>query len=138
MIKASLRGQDLRRKISLKAKAEPAWRVWGRSVPVGKLETRGEAYPGAKAPAGAPGIDGVTGAAVEQGGVAVFLEPIRVELRCCTDRPLPNRKPEIPKDGGTKVRGLSMPALRARVVRGARKLILEPICEADCQAGSVG
>ena len=43
------------------------------------------------------------------------------------------RKKEIPKDGG-KVRVLSIPAIRDRVVQGALKLILEPIFEADFQA----
>ena len=51
--------------------------------------------------------------------------------------PLPARKQEIPKDGG-KVRVLSIPAIRDRVVQGALKLILEPIFEADFQPGSFG
>src|SRR5260370_29299296 len=48
------------------------------------------------------------------------------------------RKKEIPKDGGKKVRVLSIPAIRDRVVQGALKLILEPIFEADFQPGSFG
>src|SRR5260370_4083766 len=48
------------------------------------------------------------------------------------------RKKEIPKDGGKKVRVLSIPAIRDRVVQGALKLILETIFEADFQAGSFG
>jgi len=36
---------------------------------------------------------------------------------------------------GKKVRVLSIPAIRDRVVQGALKLILEPIFEADFQAG---
>lgn len=47
------------------------------------------------------------------------------------------RKKEIPKDGG-KVRVLSIPSIRDRVVQGALKLILEPIFEADFQSGSYG
>ena len=42
------------------------------------------------------------------------------------------------KDGGTKVRTLSIPTIRDRVVQGALKLILEPIFEADFQSGSYG
>src|SRR5262245_57154405 len=38
----------------------------------------------------------------------------------------------------TKVRVLSIPAIRDRVVQGAFKLILEPIFEADFQPGSFG
>jgi RNA-directed DNA polymerase len=48
------------------------------------------------------------------------------------------RKKEIPKDGGNKVRVLSIPCIRDRVVQGALKLILEPIFEADFQPGSYG
>ena len=51
--------------------------------------------------------------------------------------PLRARRQEIPKDGG-KVRVLSIPAIRDRVVQGALKLILEPIFEADFQPGSFG
>ena len=51
--------------------------------------------------------------------------------------PLRARRQEIPKDGG-KVRVLSIPAIRDRVVQGALKLIVEPIFEADFQPGSYG
>ena len=44
---------------------------------------------------------------------------------------------EIPKDGN-KVRVLSIPSIRDRVVQGALKLILEPIFEAEFQPGSYG
>src|SRR5207249_7580624 len=66
-----------------------------------------------------------------------FLRQIRDELVANTYRPMPARKKEIPKDG-TKVRVLSIPAIRDRVVQGALKLILEPIFEADFQSGSYG
>jgi RNA-directed DNA polymerase len=136
MIKAPLRVQDLRRRIYLKAKADPAWRFWGLYDHIGKRETLDEAYQMAKANAGAPGSDGVTFAAIEQGGVAAFLEQIRDELLARTYRPMANRKTEIPKDGGPKVRVLAIPAIRDRVVQGALKLLLEPIFAADCQDGS--
>src|SRR4051812_1986815 len=67
-----------------------------------------------------------------------FLEQIRDELVSNTYRPMRARKKEIPKDGGKKVRVLSIPAIRDRVVQGALKLILEPIFEADFQSGSYG
>jgi len=87
---------------------------------------------------GAPGIDGVTLAAIEESGVEGFREQIREELVSHTDRPLRSRKKEIPQDGGKKVRVLSIPWIRDRVVQGAVKLILEPIWEADFPPGSFG
>ena len=85
---------------------------------------------------GAPGIDGVTFAAIEAQGVEALLEQIRDELVERSYQPLPARRQEIPKDG--EVRVLSIPAIRDRVVQGALKLILEPIFEADFQPGSFG
>jgi RNA-directed DNA polymerase len=138
MTKASSSLQDLRRSLYVKAKAEPTWRFWGLYVHVCKRETLYEAYRMAKENDGAPGIDGVTFEAIEESGVESFLEQIRDELVSNTYRPMPARKKEIPKDGGKKVRVLSIPALRDRVVQGALKLILEPIFEADFQSGSYG
>jgi RNA-directed DNA polymerase len=137
MIKAPISLQDLRRRIYVKAKTEPPWRFWGLFVHVCKMETLHEAYAVAKENDGAPGIDGVTFEAIEQGGVDAFLEQIRDELISHQYRPMRNRKKEIPKDGG-KVRILSIPSIRDRVVQGALKLILEPIFEADFQPGSYG
>ena len=138
MTKAPMTLQDLRRKIYVKAKAEPSWRFWGLYVHVCKLETLRTAYQLAKANDGAPGIDGVTFDAIETAGVDDFLAQLRDELVTFRYRPLRNRQREIPKEGTTKVRILSIPAIRDRVVQGALKLILEPIFEADFQPGSFG
>ena len=137
MIKTPISLQDLRRSLYVKAKAEPAWRFWGLYVHVCKRETLQEAYQMAKSNDGAPGIDGVTFGAIEESGTENFLTQIREELVSNTYRPRRVRKKEIPKDGG-KVRVLSIPAIRDRVVQGALKLILEPIFEADFQSGSYG
>src|SRR5713226_5499015 len=130
--------QDLRKSLYIKAKTEPSWRFWGLYVHVCKMETLREAYQMAKGNDGAPGIDGVTFEAIEESGAENFLVQIRDELVTNTYRPMQARKKEIPKDGGKKVRILSIPAIRDRVVQGALKLILEPIFEADFQAGSYG
>ena len=137
MTKASIDLQDLRRRIYVKAKAEPSWRFWGLYVHVCKIETLRAAYEVARQNDGAPGVDGVTFAAVEAHGVEALLEQLRDELTKRTYTPLPARKHEIPKDGG-KVRVLSIPTIRDRVVQGALKLILEPVFEADFQPGSFG
>ncbi|HWI67522.1 MAG TPA: group II intron reverse transcriptase/maturase [Nitrospiraceae bacterium] len=138
MIKAPVELQDLRRKIYAKAKADASWRFWGWYVHVCKMETLRTAFERAKENEGAPGIDGVTFEAIEEQGVESFLEQIRNELTQRTYKPMRARKREIPKDGGKKVRILSIPCIRDRVVQGALKLILEPIFEADFQSGSYG
>jgi RNA-directed DNA polymerase len=137
MTKTPISLQDLRRRLYIKAKTEPSWRFWGLYVHVCKPETLREAYLLARANDGAPGLDGVTFAAVEGGGVEQFLNQLRKELVERTYRPQAARKVEIPKGGG-KMRQLSIPSVRDRVVQGALKLILEPIFEADFQPGSFG
>jgi RNA-directed DNA polymerase len=102
------------------------------------METLREAYQMAKQNDGAPGIDGVTFEAIEESGEESFLRQIQDDLVTQAYRPMRARKKEIPKDGGKKVRVLSIPAIRDRVVQGALKLILEPIFEADFQSGSYG
>src|SRR5712675_1614112 len=136
MTKAPISLQDLRRSLYVKAKAEPTWCFWGLYVHVCKIETLREAYQMARSNNGAPGIDGVTFEAIEESGAESFLNQIRDELVTNTYRPMLARKKEIPKDGGKKVRVLSIPTIRDRVVQGALKLILEPIFEADFQSGS--
>jgi RNA-directed DNA polymerase len=138
MTKSPISLQDLRRRIYVKAKAESTWRFWGLYVHVCKRETLQEAYQMAKSNHGAPGIDGITFDDIEESGVESFLKQIQDELVHHTYRPMPARKKEIPKDGGTKARVLSIPTIRDRVVQGALKLILEPIFEADFQSGSYG
>ena len=104
--------QDLSKSLYDKAKAEPTWRFWGLYVHVCKMETLQEAYKMAKKNNGAPGIDGVTFEAIEESGTESFLKQIQDELVNQTYRPMRVRKKEIPKDGGTKVRILSIPTIR--------------------------
>ncbi|NEV64484.1 group II intron reverse transcriptase/maturase [Thiorhodococcus minor] len=137
MTKTPIDLQDLRKRIYIKAKAEPAWRFWGLCVHVCKEETLRAAYAMAKANNGAPGSDGVTFAAIEADGVEAFLQGIRDELVAGDYRPQPNRRQEIPKGDG-RMRVLGIPCIRDRVVQGALKLILEPIFEADFQDGNYG
>src|SRR5881396_100582 len=135
---ASIRLQDLRRRLYVKAKADKDWRFWGLYVHVAQPETLRAAYDLAKRNNGAPGIDGVTFEAIEAAGVDAFLAQLRDELVARTYRPQRNRRVEIPKDDGKKIRVLGIPAIRDRVVQGALKLILEPIFEAGFHDGSYG
>src|SRR6266852_4281472 len=76
MIKAPINLQDRRRRLYVKAKAEPTWRFWGLYAHVCKRETLWEAYQLAKENDGAPGIDGVTFQAIEAEGLERFLEQL--------------------------------------------------------------
>jgi RNA-directed DNA polymerase len=137
MTKTPITLQDLRRRLYVKAKAEPSWRFWGLYTHVCKPDTLRAAYELAKQNDGAPGTDGVTFEAIEEDGVERLLEQLREEWVQRSYRPQRPRKVGIPKEGG-KVRQLSIPSIRDRVVQGALKLILEPIFEADFQPGSYG
>ena len=88
MTTAPISLQDLRRSLYVKAKAEPSWRFWGLYVHVCKMETLREAYQMARSNDGAPGIDGVTFEAIEEGGTESFLVQIRDELVTNTYRPM--------------------------------------------------
>jgi len=106
-------------------------------VHVVKLDTLEAAYLGAKRNNGAPGSDGETFESIEARGRDDFLRDLAADLRAGTYRPRPYRRREIPKEGG-KVRVISIPAIRDRVVQGALRLILEPIFEADFSDSSFG
>ncbi len=129
--------QELRRKIYIKAKAEPTHRFWGMYVHVWKMKTLCEAYKLVKANGGAPGIDGETFAQIEQRGREGFLQDIQASLKGGTYQPMRNRIKEIPKGNG-KTRTLGISSIRDRVVQAALKLIIEPVFEADFQEGSYG
>ena len=86
---------------------------------------------------GAPGSDGVTFTAIAAAGVEEWLADRRDALVTRPDRPRRTRRVAIPPGGGTvRVRG--MPAIRDRVVQGARTRILAPIVAADVHDGSCG
>ena len=74
---AAISLQDLKRRLYDEAKAEKTKRFWGLYVHVAKLETLRAAYEIAKKSNGAPGIDGVTFAAIEAGGVEGWLGHLR-------------------------------------------------------------
>jgi len=137
MIKVPITLQDLRRKIYIKAKAEKEWRFWGLYVHVCKIETLREAYKLSKQNGGAAGIDGKTFGVIESAGEEEFLQDIQKELMAKTYFPKRKMVKAILKGNG-KLRKLSIPTIKDRVVEGALKLILEPIFEADFQPGSYG
>jgi RNA-directed DNA polymerase len=102
-----------------------------------KLETLEAAYLEARRNGGAPGADGMTFEEIESKGRRAFLRELAEELRTDRYSPRPYRRREVPKEDG-KVRVISIPAIRDRVVQGALRLLLEPIFEADFSLHSYG
>ena len=95
------------------------------------------AYRLARANAGAPGVDEVTFAQIEERGLEGWLAGLREELVLKTYRPDPVRRVMIPKHGGGE-RPLGIPSIRDRVIQTAAKIVLEPIFEADFEGNAYG
>jgi RNA-directed DNA polymerase len=129
--------RTLQRKLYVKAKAEPAYRFYLLYDKIWRDDILAHAFALVKANGGAPGVDGVTIAAVEAAGVEAFLAGLREDLRGKSYRPQPVRRVLIPKPGGGE-RPLGIPTVRDRVVQSAAKLVLEPIFEADLEADAYG
>jgi RNA-directed DNA polymerase len=87
---------------------------------------------------GAPGIDQVTIAQVEQSGVDRLLDKLAGALEDGSYRPLAAWRVLIPKPGSSEQRPLSIPTVADRVVQAAVKIVLEPIFEADMLDCSFG
>jgi group II intron reverse transcriptase/maturase len=87
---------------------------------------------------GAPGIDKITLADVEEYGVDRLLGELAEDLKGGRWRPLPARRVFISKPGTVEQRPLSIPSVRDRIVGAALKIVLEPIFEADFLPCSFG
>src|SRR5215510_4413967 len=129
--------RSLQKKLYLKAKAEPSFRFYLLYDKVWREDILEHAYAVACANGGAPGVDGVTFAAIEAAGIEEWLLGIGKALRERTYRPDPVRRVLIPKPGGGE-RPLGIPTIRDRVVQTAVKLVVEPIFEADLEPNAYG
>ena len=122
----------LRQKLYRKAKREPTFRFYTLYGLIARLDVLEAAWALVAANDGAPGVDGVTIAALKTSpdGVSQLVQQLQHEVQTKEYRPQAVRRVYIPKPDG-KQRPLGIPTVRDRVVQMAAKLILEPIFEAD-------
>jgi len=129
--------RSLQKKLYRKAKAEPNFRFYLLYDKVWREDILEHAYAVARANGGAPGVDGMTFAAIDVAGPKEWLLGIGKALRERTYRPDPVRRVMIPKPNGGE-RPLGIPTIRDRVVQTAVKLVIEPIFEADLEPNAYG
>jgi RNA-directed DNA polymerase len=122
----------------VKAKAEPAFCFYVLYDKICREDILLHAYRLARANAGAPGVDGMTFAQIEEEGLEAWLAGLREELVSKTYRSSPVRRVMIPKPNGGGERALGIPTLRDRVVQTAAKIVLERIFEADFEDTAYG
>jgi RNA-directed DNA polymerase len=130
--------RSLQRKLYRKAKAEPAFRFYVLYDKICREDILLHAYGLARANAGAPGVDGVTFAQIEERGLEAWLAGLREDLVLKRYRSDPVRRVMIPKASGDGERPLGIPTVRDRVVQTAAKIVLEPIFEADFEDTAYG
>src|SRR3954453_20958223 len=110
------------------AKADPGRRFHALWDKVYRRDVLWRAWVAVRANEGAPGVDKITLAEVEEHGVARLLDELAGELREGRYRPLPTRRVFIPKPGVEgELRPLSIPSVRDRIVQAAVKIVLEPV-----------
>jgi RNA-directed DNA polymerase len=129
--------RSLQRKLYIKAKAEPGFRFYMLYDKIWRADILAHAYALCRANGGAPGVDGMTFAAIEAEGLEEWLAALGQDLAAKTYRAQPVRRVKIPKpDGGERLLGI--PTIRDRVVQTSAKLVLEPVFEADLEDSAYG
>jgi RNA-directed DNA polymerase len=121
------------------ARADPGRRFHALYDKIRRRDVLWRAWVAVRSNNGAPGIDKITLAAVEEYGVARLLGELAAELEEGRYRPAPARRVYIPKPGvRDEKRPLSIPPVRDRIVQAAVKIVLEPVFEADFLPASFG
>src|ERR1700746_989478 len=129
--------RNLQRNLYCKAKAEPTFRFYLPYDKICREDVLVHAYRLARLNAGAPGVDGMTFARIEEQGLEAWLADLCAELVSKTYRPDPVRRVMIPKANGGE-RPLGIPTIRDRVIQTAAKIVIEPIFEADFEDNAYG
>lgn len=131
--------RELQRALYRAAKADPRRRFHALHDKVYRRDVLERAWAQVRANKGAPGIDRITIAQIEQHGVDQLLDELARDLRSGSYRPQPARRVFIPKPGRPdERRPLSIPSVRDRIVQGAARIVIEPIFEADFLPSSFG
>src|ERR1700761_5103626 len=122
------------------AKADPGRRFHALYDKISRSDVLWRAWVAVRRNNGAPGIDKITLAGVEEYGVTRLLGELACELKEGRYRPLPARRVFIPKPGAPagEQRPLSIPPVRDRIVQAAVKIVLEPVFEVDFLPCSFG
>src|SRR5260370_41964484 len=130
---------QLRQKLGQKAKQEPKFRFYVLYDRIYRMDVLEAAWERVRRNDGSPGVDGIRIEQIVESdqGVAGFLEGIQDSMRQNSYQPQAGQRVYITKQDG-KLRPLSIPTLRDRVVQMATLLILEPIFEAGFLACSYG
>lgn len=131
--------QELRQKLSQKAKQQKRFRFYSLYAHICRADTLQAAWNAVRRNHGAPGVDGVSieQIATSEESEAAFLAELQCSLKEHTYRAQAVRRVYIPKANG-KLRPLGIPTVRDRVVQAAVLLILEPVFEADFEDCSYG
>src|SRR5258708_4123654 len=129
--------RQLQRRLWSTAKQQPGPRFHALMDRIYRRDVLWEAWRRVKKNRGSAGVDAITLAAVEQGGVEGFLDDLGARLRAGTYRPDAVKRRYIPKADGRQ-RPVGIPTVRDRVAQMAATLVLEPIFEADFHPCSDG
>ena len=129
--------QELQQKLYQKAKSNIGFRFYALYDKLYRKDVLRKSWEKVKANQGVEGIDGISIEDIEKEGLESFLQDIERELKEKTYRPQPSKRVYIPKSDG-RLRPLSIPTVKDRVVQSALRIAIEPIFEADFEDCSYG
>src|SRR5437764_12673492 len=117
--------RNLQRKLYCKAKAESTFRFYLLYDKISREDILVHAYRLARVNAGAPDVDGMTFARIEEQGLEAWLSGLRAELVSKTYRPDPVRRVMITKSNGGEL-PLGIPNIRDKGLLSSAKILIVP------------